>query len=678
MGTAGHIDHGKTTLIRALTGTDCDRLEEEKRRGISIELGFAALSLPGGRSLSVVDVPGHEKFVRTMVAGASGVDFVLLVIAADEGVMPQTREHLEICSLLGIRHGIVALTKTDAVDNEMLELAREDISSFLAGSVLAGAPVFPVSARTGAGLEALIDALAGLEARLGPIRSQDLFRLPVDRVFTLRGHGTVVTGTMIAGSVTVGDTVEIVPPGLQSKVRGLQSHGGAVKTAPAGRRTAVNIPDLAVDQIRRGDVLTFPDTLFPTTRWVIHVTCLSSSPRSLRHRTEVHFHHGSRELQARLYFADRDKLLPGDSCLCEVRFPEPMAAVFGDRCVIRSFSPLRTVAGAVVLNPLGVDMRRRSRGFEQRCASLAALVPGSAPAPERQSSEAGDAGGATPAALSGKNKAGGPAREAVPFASEAEGRILAQLACTSDADKGLPFAKLRVLAGLDSRALDKGLSALCAVQKVFCFDKEQRLYLNADFLEAFCGSCEKAVADFHLRHSERQGIARSELSSGWGKALAPKLAHFVINRLIKKGTLTADGDMLRLPAHSAAFSEEQAVLGETILAAYRQGGMAPPNLNEVLESAGMSKKDAAPVMNALRASGQLVRVAEGLWYAREHLEAVEAVVRQWFKNHDSLDLAGLKSVTGLSRKYLVALLEYFDARKITMRVGDVRVLRQQS
>ena len=410
MGTAGHIDHGKTTLIRALTGTDCDRLEEEKRRGITIELGFAELPLPGGRSLSVVDVPGHEKFVRTMVAGASGVDFVLLVIAADEGVMPQTREHLEICSLLGVRDGIVALTKIDAVDEEMLELAREDATAFLAGSPLENAPVMPVSARGGEGLEALKNALAELEAHLAPVRSQDLFRLPVDRIFTLRGHGTVVTGTMIAGSVSVGDIVEIVPSGLQSKVRSLQSHGESVTTAPAGRRTAVNIPDLAVEQMQRGEVLTFPNTLFPTYSWVLMSSCLPSSPRPLRHRAEVHFHHGSREIQARLYFTDRDKLLPGDSCLCEARFEEPLAAVFGDRCVIRSFSPLRTVAGAVVLNPLGVDLRRRSRGFARRCDLLASLAPNSGPGDVPAEDDSGAAPG--PAAAT---------------AAEAETRIAIQL-----------------------------------------------------------------------------------------------------------------------------------------------------------------------------------------------------------------------------------------------------------
>ena len=639
MGTAGHIDHGKTSLIKALTGTNCDRLEEEKRRGITIELGFANLPLPGGRSLSVVDVPGHEKFVRTMVAGAAGVDFVLLVIAADEGVMPQTREHLEICTLLGIRRGIVALTKIDAVDEELLALAEEDVKSFLSGSILDGAPIIPVSSHSGIGLDTLLSELAGLEASLAPARSQDIFRLPVDRIFTMRGHGTIVTGTLISGSVRVGDTVELYPEGLTSKVRGLQSHGAATDTAPAGRRTAVNVPDLAVDEIRKGDVLSHPETLFPSSAWAMEITCLASSPRPLRHRAEIHFHHGSKELQARLYFADRDKLQPGETCLCEVRFQEPVVAVFGDRAVIRSFSPLRTVAGGVVLNPLGVDMRRRSKGFAERCAMLASL--------------------------------------AAPPLPAAEERIVTQLLCSQGAEKGISFQRLRVLANLDSKALEKALGSLSNLKKVICFDKEQRLYLAESFLKEPERRCLGAVADFHKRFSEKQGIKRSELVSSWGKDLPPKLSHMIIERLLKEGRLTAEGEFLRLPDHTAAFNKEQAPLSEALLQALQESGLTPPNLTELLDSLGAGKKEAAPVLAALRASGKIVRVAEGVWYASEHLATAEAALKSWFTDHESIDLAGFKSVTGLSRKYLVALLEYFDSVKLTMRLGDARVLRQK-
>jgi selenocysteine-specific elongation factor len=646
MGTAGHIDHGKTTLIQALTGTDCDRLEEEKRRGITIELGFAELPLPGGRSLSVVDVPGHERFVRTMVAGAAGVDFVLMVVAADEGVMPQTREHLEICSLLGIRTGVVALTKVDAVDEEMLALAHDDISSFLAGTVLEGAPVVPISARTGQGLDTLVDVLADIEKTLAPVRSHDLFRLPVDRVFTLRGHGTVVTGTMIAGSVNVGDTVEVYPSGLRSKVRGLQSHGAATERALAGRRTAVNIPDLAVEDVRKGEVLGHPDALFPSLRWDLELTCLPSSPRALRHRAEVHFHHGAREMQARLYFVDRDRLQPGESCLCEARFTETAAAVFGDRVVIRSFSPLRTIAGGVVLNPLGVDLRRRSSGFATRCDRLSSLA--------RLLDKTGDDSGR---------------------AEENEDCVLSQLRITEGAAGGISFPRLRVLANLDSRVLEKALAGLSNRQRAFCFDKDLRLYIAENFLDGLAVSCETAVDAFHKRFPEKQGIKRSELVSGWGKNAPAKLAHFVIERLLKQGKLSSEGEFLRRPEHSAAFSTKQAPLSEALLAAFAKGGMAPPNINTLLDELKVSKKEAAPVLAALRDSGRLVRVSEDVWYAAQYLTEIESAVRHWFESNENLDVAGLKSLTGLSRKYLIALLEYFDSSKLTLRIGDKRILR---
>ncbi len=652
MGTAGHIDHGKTTLIRALTGIDCDRLEEEKRRGITIELGFAELRLPPGakapagaerRSLSIIDVPGHERFVHTMVAGASGVDFVLLVIAADEGVMPQTREHLDICSLLGISRGVVALTKIDTVDEELLALAQEDVETFLRGSALEGAPVVPVSAQTGQGLETLIKILAELEADFAPVRSQDLFRIPVDRVFTLHGHGTVVTGTMIAGSVKLGDTVQIYPGERTSKVRGLQSHGGKVDTALAGRRTAVNLPDLAVEDVHRGDTISHPGMLFPSARWMARVTCLPSSPRALRHRAEIHLHHGSRELQARLFFMDRDKLQPGESCLAEVRLPESAVAVFGDRLVLRSFSPLRTVAGGVVLSPLGIPPRRRGTRCAEHCVLLESLAP-----------LALSPSGHTP--------------------DELESLVQGQLICTRDAEHGLSFDSLRVLANLDSRVLEKTLASLMTRQAVFCFDKAARVYLADAYAASLADACLKTVTAYHERYPERQGIKRSELVSGWGREVPPKLAHFILEQLLKKGALAAKEEYLRVASHVVSFSKKNAPLGESLLEAYQKTVWAPPTINALLENLGVGQKEAAPLLAALRADGKLVRVSEDIWYAAEHLASLEQAVRDWFAGHESLDVAGLKSITGLTRKHIIPLLEYFDAQKLTRRVGDARVL----
>jgi selenocysteine-specific elongation factor len=635
MGTAGHIDHGKTSLVRALTGKDCDRLEEEKRRGITIELGFAELPLPGGRGLSIVDVPGHERFVRTMVAGAAGVDCVLFVIAADEGVMPQTREHLEICALLGIRAGIVALTKVDAVDEELLALAKEDVAAFLKGTMLEGVPVIPVSAHSGQGMDTLLSALVSLESGLAPIRSQDLFRLPVDRVFTLRGYGTIITGTMLSGQISVGDMVEFSPSGVISKVRGLQSHGAVTAKVQAGRRIAVNVPDVAVEQVRRGEVLSRPGSLFPSERWALQVTCLVSSPRPLRHRAEVHFHHGSREIQARLYFSDRDKLLPGDSCFCELRFPEAIPGVFGDRCVIRSFSPLRTVAGGIVLNSLGVNMRRRDPGFADRCRMLSSISQ----------------------------------------ASDAE-RILSQLVCTAGGETGIAFSCLRVLTKLDDGPLEELLTFLSGKGQIVCFDRDQRLYMAECFFEELCRTCEKRVASYHERYPEKQGIRRSELLSSWGKGLSPRLVHCVLERLARQGRFIPEGERLRLPDHTAAFSKDLAPLGDSLLAAYAHSGLTPPNRHELLKTLQIDNKDARSLFDALCASGRLVRVTEELWFAAEHLAEAEKLLLQWFENRDSIDMAEFRGITGLSRKYLVALLEYFDDRKITLRIGDRRVLRK--
>ncbi len=657
MGTAGHIDHGKTTLIRALTGVDCDRLEEEKRRGITIELGFAELRLPETaagaetdrreRSISVIDVPGHERFVHTMVAGASGIDFVLMVIAADEGVMPQTREHLEICSLLGIRRGVVAVTKIDAVDADLLALALEDAAAFLKGSFLEGAPVIPVSGQTGQGLDKLVHALAELEAAFAPVRSQDLLRIPVDRIFTLHGHGTVATGTMIAGKLKLGDTVQVYPGTRQSKVRGLQNHWGKIEEAQAGRRTAVNLPDLAVEDIRKGDVLSLPGSLFPSERWLAWVSCLTSSPKAIRNRAEIHLHHGAREMQARLYFMDRDALAPGESGLAEIRLPEAAVGVFGDRLVFRSFSPLQTVGGGVVLNPLGAPTRKREPGFAERLAKMRELAP-LAYAPDGQS------------------------------AAVLEDMILTQLVCTREALKGISFNCLQVLVNLDSRILEKIMSGLMADKRVFCFDKTQKVYVAGAFVAPLIEACLEAVAAHHKKSPEKRGVNRNELLSGWGKDLPPKLAHYIIEQMIKKGDMEAQGEYLHLPSHEASFSQDQAPLGEALLQAYREAGWAPPATGALLEELQVTAKQAMPLLASLRSDGKLVRVSEDIWYAAEHLKAIETAVRDWFSENENLDIAGMKSITGLSRKHMIPVLEYFDAQKITLRTGDVRVLRSKN
>lgn len=638
MGTAGHIDHGKTSLIRTLTGVDCDRLEEEKRRGITIELGFAYLPLPDGKMLSIVDVPGHEKFVKNMVAGAAGIDFVALVIAADEGVMPQTREHLEICSLLGITHGLVVLTKVDMVDAEWLALVTEDVKTFLQGTFLQDAPIYPVSSQTGSGIEDLKKALYAITASFNPRRRSDLARLPVDRVFSIKGYGTVVTGTLISGAFQVGEELALMPSGLTSKVRGLQSHGHKEDAASAGFRTAVNLPMLEVSQIQRGEVLTTPETLFPSDSWIIEARCLGSAPRALRNRMEVHFHHGAREVQARLTFYDRDKLQPGERCLARVRFNEPMVGIFADRCVMRSCSPLRTVAGGTLLHPLALDLRRKDTDFERKLMALSELANYNALSLDKIVS--------LQLALRGRN--------------------------------GASFRELRVLMNEDSASLEKALQQLGSKQQVFMVDREERRYIEAPVADALTEACLDWFTEFHKREPMKTGASRNTVSSAWGRSFAPKLVHFVLERLLKQGLLVSEGEVIRRVSYKASLAGGAAGVRESLLKVYREAGAAPPNLKDVLEMLKMSPKEVAPLLAVMQEGGELVKINEALYYAGETYSEIRDMVIAWFRDHDDLGPAEIKNMTGLSRKYLIPLLEYFDKSKLTVRVGDKRVLRDRS
>ncbi len=631
LGSAGHIDHGKTSLVRALTGIDCDRLEEEKRRGITIELGFAHFELPSGERLGIVDVPGHERFVKNMVAGAAGIDFVMLIIAADEGVMPQTREHLEICSLLGIKHGFVALTKIDMVDEEWISLVQEDVKTFLQGTFLEDAPIFPVSSLTKQGLDALREHVVQCSKTLSPSRESTLFRLPVDRIFSMKGHGTVVTGTLLAGEVSLGDEAIFMPQEVETKIRSIQWHGHAAEDAGAGQRCALNVQGVEVGEVPRGAVLTHPNTLFPATRWMVHLQCLSSAPRALRARTEIHFHHGAREVAARLYFFDRDRLEPGQSALTEIRFQEPMVGVFGDRCVVRAYSPLRTVAGGVLVHPLPQPLRRKDADFDTRLTLLQDL-------------------------------------HTLEGVKNFEQRVLHQLALADI--EGLSFAELMVLSNGNAKKLEKLLQSLGA--KVTCFDKDEKRYIFGEALQKLMQHCLEQAAAFHKRDPLKAGMARGVLCP----KQRPKLAHLVIERCLRSGTLVAEGDVLRLASHTVELSLDASSLKEQILAAHGAAGLTPPNLKDVLDELKVDAKKAAPVLKMLCDEKQLVRVKEGLYYAAPVIEDIRNRVRVWFDNHDDLDPAGLKEILdGISRKYLIALLEYMDRERITMRVGDKRQWR---
>lgn len=629
MGTAGHIDHGKTTLIKALCGIDCDRLKDEKKRGITIELGFAFLDLANGQRIGIVDVPGHEKFVKNMVAGASGIDFVLLTIAADEGIMPQTQEHLEICSLLGITDGIVALTKTDMVDPDLLELAQEELQDFLSQTFLANAPIIPVSAHTGQGIDILQKTLQDKTKDIGSHEDSDIFRLPIDRVFTMRGHGTVITGTLISGVIHLGETVRIYPGNKTSKVRGLQVHGGQVESASFGQRTAINLASIEVDDLDRGDCLAFPGTLFPSQRWNVDLTCLTSSPRPLKHRKEIHFHHGTREILARIYLLDREMLHPGETALCQVVFPRPMVGVYGDRFVIRSFSPLRTIAGGKILNPCAQRLKR----FSNQLNNLEQL------------------------------------RDSNP-----ETLVLAQLHFAGI--NGLKLSHLRVMINCSQKKLERIVSTLGSQQKIVSFDKENPQYLLADIFSSYKKELLDFIGQFHKINPMQAGISRSMIASNWGKELHPKLLYRLIEQCLKEGQLVADQDLLHLPEHKVTLASDQSQLKKEVLQAYIQNDITPPNLNNLLDTLKTNRKDALPVLRLLTEEGHLVKVKEELYFSTQALERIKQTVQKYFQENSELSPLDFKTLTGLSRKFSIPLLEYLDKAKITIRVGDIRKLRR--
>ncbi len=651
LGTAGHIDHGKTSLVRALTGINCDRLEEEKRRGITIELGFAWVDMPGGERLGIVDVPGHERFVKNMVAGAAGVDFVMLVIAADEGVMPQTREHLEICSLLGIRNGFVALTKTDMVDADWLEMVTEDVRGFLAGTFLEGAPVFPVSSATGDGVDALRSHIFQLAADLPARRRVDIFRQPVDRVFSMKGYGTVITGTVISGSVKTGDDLRFMPPDTPTRARGLQRHGKSVDEVPAGQRCATNVQGLEVADIERGQVLAHPGELFPARRWLMRLTCLSSSPRALRQRVEIHFHHGTKECAARVVFWDRDKLAPGETALAEIRFKDEMVGVFGDHCVLRAYSPLRTVAGGLLLSPLPPDLRRKDPDLPNKLALLEKL-----PSFDREAE----------AAPSGK--AGAKARD------EARAAFMESVLALRGAE-GADEARLRVLTGFPRAALESSLQLLSTRGAALCWDREARLWIGKQAFERLQQACLERGAELHRKEPLKPAFTRGALCSGWSRNLPQRLIQRVLDTLLKQEHLALEGEGLRMAQHKVSLAADQAGLRQKLLDAHAEAGLAPPNAKDVLENLGISAKEAAPVLRLLCEEGALVKIKDGLYYHGPALNDIMERVRRWFETNDNLDVGGLKDILGLSRKYLIALLEYMDNERITVRVGDQRRYR---
>jgi selenocysteine-specific elongation factor len=624
VGTAGHIDHGKSALVKALTGTDPDRWEEEKRRGITIDLGFASLDLssPAGQPVRVgfVDVPGHERFVRNMLAGVGGMDVVMLIVAADEGIKPQTREHFDICRLLSIPRGITVITKSDLVDAETLDVVRIEIADFARGSFLEDAPIVPVSALAGTGLENLRNELAKITGEV-PAKSTTLpFRLPIDRVFTMKGFGTVVTGTLISGSVEREAEVEVLPDRRRARVRGIQTHGIAEERAFAGQRTALNLVGVATEELWRGQMLVMPNTLRSIVAVDVWLTMLPGA-KPLKQRAPVHVHAFTAESVAQVGMIDADVMAPGTSGYAQFHLANPMTLVPGDRFIIRQFSPLLTIGGGVVLDNAP---RWRRREVPRHLEFLETI-------------RRGDAGAALMARIGRR------------------------------AEDGLLLSEAVAETGWTEVRVNEVAEQLSQESRVF---RSGMLLVSRADLEQATEDVRFVLERFHDQNPLAAGISREELREKC--ALSGASFDLVLKLLTSSGKAEVQGEIVRLAGRGIQMKDEEAEAKQVIEAAFSSAGLKVPALKEVMAGLKIDRTRAQKIVTLLLRERVLIKLSDDLVFHRDALEELKGKVRGMRARAPQIDVAQFKDATGVSRKYAIPLLEYLDRERVTRRVGDAR------
>lgn len=619
VGTAGHIDHGKTALVRRLTGVDTDRLPEEKKRGISIDLGFAPLVTPAGVHVGIVDVPGHERFVKNMLAGVGGIDLVLLVIAADEGVMPQTREHLAIVRLLGVARGIVVLTKSDLAEREWMDEVTRDVRALLAGSALADAPIVEFSAVTGAGRDALLAEMDRQLAQTTVRAAAEPARLPIDRVFTVEGFGTVVTGTLWRGAIRTGDTLELLPEGRSVRVRRVQVHGATVEEARAGQRTALALHGVEREQVTRGDWLVAPGSLRPSSILDVRFELLGDVPREWAGNTRVRFHLGASEIIGRLVTLDGAPIQPGASALAQLRLEQPTVAARGDRFVIRQYSPSRTIGGGSVIEPVAAKRRRHAAGIE----ALEVRESGSL-----------------------------------------EARLLQRLATET---RPVATAVLAQAVSESEAATLAALQALLGGGEVV--SPAQGRWLGVSRWETARETIEREVGAFAAKHPARFGVMKGELKSGLKAGVEAPLFDAAFDALVAEGALEVRGERVRPGGSPWAPPPAMLAALEGVERELEAAGMQVPEAQAWQAKLGA---EAAEVVALGLFLGRLVRVSQELTYTARQMETLHAQLVKWFASNATLNVAAFRDLTGASRKYVVPLLEHSDRVGWTVRVGDER------
>jgi selenocysteine-specific elongation factor len=640
VGTAGHIDHGKTALVKALTGIDADRLQEEKRRGITIDLGFAHMELPvaNGETLRLgfVDVPGHERFVRNMLAGVGGIDLVLLVIAADESIKPQTREHFDILQLLGVKRGITVLTKSDAVDAETLEVVRLEVEEFLRGTFLEapGSPIVAVSSLTGAGLDELTRTIVAVAAAAESRDMSALPRLPIDRVFTMKGFGTVVTGTLISGTIRKEDELDVFPSGRRVRVRGVQVHGHAADVAVAGQRTALNLAGLSMEDLGRGMTLAPLETLSTTKFADVKLRLLASAPRALKTRARAHFHSNTMETVVELALHTAKQVAPGEEAIARLKLPEASLLMPGDRFILRQFSPVVTIGGGVVLDvsPL---FARRGRGLA-RTAEAASSFAHMMQVFESGSSEA-----------------------------------ILRTRVARRGQRGLSLAEAVAETGWPRETIAQLCAALAQEKLLVRF--QDRLFAESEFGLAQ-GSLLRAVSSFHEKDPLRPGMAKGELQDETTRAfsMAGELFEAGVAALVRQKKLEVAGDVVRLPGRGAVMKDEESESKDKIKEVFAAAGLKAPALHEVIAGLKVDKTRAQKIVTLLLRERVLVKISDELVFHGGALDELRQKLKTYKANAPKIDVARFKELTGVSRKYAIPLLEYLDRERVTRRVGDVR------
>ena len=628
IGTSGHIDHGKTTLVKALTGVDTDRWEEEKKRGITIDLGFAHYQDEQGNQLAFVDVPGHEKFIHNMLAGVAGMDAVLLVVAADEGVMPQTREHLNICNLLKIKTGLVAITRIDLVeDSDMVELCQDEVAELLEGTFLEGKPVIPVSTTSGEGLTELRQALSKLGKQIPAAEIEKPFRLSVDRSFTIKGFGTVVTGTVLSGSLRQDEEVQQFPQQRSVRIRGLQAHSQTVSEVFAGQRAALNLAGITKEEIQRGDQLVKEGSLLTSYMLNASLTLLEDVSAALKNRTRIRLHLGSQEVFGRIVLLEGETLSPGKTTLVQFRLESLVCTRHGDRFIVRSYSPMFTLGGGMVIDPFPSKSRRVLHELSGRLRRL----------------------------------------------HDGDENVRSAEVIYLQSVKGVIEAEFSVRSGLSAKQSAKILQLLQSQQQVLCADPFSKRYLHVQHVERIGEFLSKVLTIHHKKFADREGMTRSELGGKLSLIFTEKEVEILLKYMIKLGKFVQNGQYFSLAEHQPQVSQAQEAGLAHCFELIKAGGFQPYRRTRLLEELEMNEQEGVAMLKSAVHSKRLVRVADDLYYAPEQTKEILISLRKYLQDNQSITVIQFKELLNISRKHAIDLLEYFDSQHLTIREDNHRV-----